>query len=303
MMNNGFLIVNKPENMTSHDVVSIARKKLNTKKIGHTGTLDPFATGVLILGINKGTKFIEFLNKDIKKYFVRGKLGEITDTFDKDGKVVEQNEVTNEDIKKIEPTIMSLLGKRMQTPPSYCAKKYKGKRLYEYARKGEIINLPPHEIEIFSIENFSQEGKEFEFEVTVSAGTYIRSLIMEIGYIIGPGAVTIELKRTQAGNMNILNTIDINDISYEKIISINEVLNIPILKVNNSDKIKNGIQIYKEFVENYEKFKKDNFVKLIDENDNFFGIAKAEKNSSFIKTLIKNNERNDRIAKIYKILR
>jgi tRNA pseudouridine55 synthase len=302
-MIDGFINLNKKKGVTSHDEVDFVRKIFSTKKVGHSGTLDPFATGVLVMAVNKGTRFLEYLSSDSKKYHVKAKLGEITDTFDVTGIIQEKNEVLPDQKEKVFDILKSFLGEYMQTPPAYSAKKYKGKKLYEYARKGEIINLPPKKVEIISIEKFKQEGIFFEFEVEVSSGTYIRSLVMDLGYKLGCGAVTMELERTKCGFFDISNSVNEENINEDSILPIERVLNFPRIKVKNGEKVKNGIQIYKNDLIEYDNFNKDSKVKIFDENNDFIGVGKAEKNSIFVDTIQKNEERNDRIVKISKILR
>jgi tRNA pseudouridine55 synthase len=299
-MNNGFILIDKPSGITSHDVVDIVREKFSTRKVGHSGTLDPFATGLLILGINKGTRLLEYLQNKSKKYYVKAKLGVVTDTFDITGEIKEENEVKEEHIKKLKEIILSFKGKYMQVPPMYSARKYNGKRLFELARRGKIINMPPKEVEIYDIENIKiYENGFFEFTCEVSSGTYIRSLIMDIGYKIGIGAVTQELRRLKVGRFNIDDSIIIEEISEEKMIPMLEVLDFPKVILNDLGIIRglNGNPIFLDNIKEYEEFKKDDYVSLIDENNNLIAIAIAERNSKFLKTL----ERHDRIERIFKI--
>lgn len=299
-MNNGFILIDKPSGITSHDVVDIVREKFFTRKVGHSGTLDPFATGLLILGINKGTRLLEYLQNKSKKYFVKAKLGIVTDTFDITGEIKEKNEVKEEHIKNLKEIILSFKGKYMQVPPMYSARKYNGKRLFELARRGKIINMPPKEVEIYNIENIKiYENGVFEFTCEVSSGTYIRSLIMDIGYKIGIGAVTQELRRLKVGRFNVDDAINIEEISEEKMISMLEVLDFPKVKLNDMGIIRglNGNPIFLDNIKEYEEFKKDDYVSLIDDNNNLIAIAIAERNSKFLKTL----ERHDRIERIFKI--
>ena len=150
----GILIVNKPINYTSHDIISILRKILNTRKLGHTGTLDPDASGVLVVGVNKGTKIMKYLNNDDKIYEARACIGRSTDTLDKTGEILQEEKVTS--IDNLDEVIESFNGVYTQTPPMYSAIKYKGKRLYEYARQGITIDdIPSRDIIVHNISRSS----------------------------------------------------------------------------------------------------------------------------------------------------
>ena len=228
---NGIILVNKQKNCTSHDVVYKV-KKIVKEKVGHTGTLDPLAEGVLPLLIGKGTLCSKYLIEHDKEYEVVLKLGISTQTMDGEGEVLEEREIGEEvlDKKHIEKILESFVGKQKQTPPMYSAIKVKGKKLYEYARKGEKVEIPKREIEIYNIKlvGINREKKEIEFKVSCSKGTYIRSLCTDIAKKLGTIGYMSELKRLKVGNFKIENTIIIDenvtkeDIE-EKLITIEEV--------------------------------------------------------------------------------
>ena len=180
----GIILINKPKEWTSHDIVNKVKKILN-EKVGHTGTLDPMATGVLPLLVGKGTLCSKYLINHNKTYKVKLELGKKTDTADTEGKIVEEKEVTNKMLEKtvIKEVLNKFLGKQEQIPPIYSAIKVNGKKLYEYARKGKTVKIKPRQIEIYSIELLSidKKLKQIEFEVSCSKGTYIRSLCEDIG--------------------------------------------------------------------------------------------------------------------------
>jgi len=180
----GIILINKPKEWTSHDIVNKVKKILN-EKVGHTGTLDPMATGVLPLLVGKGTLCSKYLINHNKTYKVKLELGKKTDTADTEGKIVEEKEVTNKMLEKtvIKEVLNKFLGKQEQIPPIYSAIKVNGKKLYEYARKGQTVKIKPRQIEIYSIELLSidKKLKQIEFEVSCSKGTYIRSLCEDIG--------------------------------------------------------------------------------------------------------------------------
>ena len=227
---NGVLNIDKPQGITSHDVVDVIRKIFPTVKVGHTGTLDPLATGVLPICIGKATKLSNILTSEIKRYKVKMLLGVETDTYDVTGKIVFASVVKKDEIY-IKERIKRFIGKQLQNPPMYSAIRIDGRHAYNYAREGKKLDLPPREIEIFNIENIEVEieKREVGFIVTCTKGTYIRSLVNDIGKKIGCGAIMIELTRLQTGNFKIEDSIKLYDflkLDYEdmldKIISIDK---------------------------------------------------------------------------------
>lgn len=184
----GILIINKPKGYTSHDIVNVVRKKLNTKKVGHTGTLDPDATGVLPILIGTATKISKYLIEHKKTYIATIKLGYKTDTGDASGKVIEKDKHFQKiDKKNIENALSTFLGKQKQVPPMYSAIKVDGKKLYEYAREGKEVEIKPREIEIYdiSLEGYDNNNYEISFKVNCSKGTYIRTLCENIAEKLG----------------------------------------------------------------------------------------------------------------------
>ena len=180
---NGIIVINKPKNYTSHDVVAKVKKILKLKKVGHTGTLDPNATGVLPLLLNSGTKLSKYLINHDKEYEVTLRLGIKTDTLDSEGKILEERKVDTEALENtenIKEVLNSFVGKQEQIPPMYSAIKVKGKKLYEYARCGEKVEVQARQIEIYNIElqEVDIEKQEIVFKVECSKGTYIRSLTL-----------------------------------------------------------------------------------------------------------------------------
>ena len=227
---NGILNIDKPQCITSHDVVDAIRKIFPNQKVGHTGTLDPLATGVLPICIGEATKLSEKLVSETKKYSVKMLLGVETDTYDITGRIIFAS-VVNKDEIYIKERIKRFVGKQQQIPPKYSAIKVEGKRLYQYAREDKDVEIKPRDIEIFSIDNIKidLESKEVAFDVECSKGTYIRSLVNDIGKKIGCGATMTELRRTQTGNFKIEDSIPLYDflkLDYldmlDKIITIEE---------------------------------------------------------------------------------
>lgn len=200
MIESGIIVVNKAKDMTSHDCVNIIRRALKIKRVGHTGTLDPMATGILPVCIGKATKIADFISLGDKEYEAEFKLGLKTDTLDITGTVVKTSDVSPKKEEVIE-VINSFLGKIMQVPPMYSAKKIKGKKLYELARDGIEINRDPVEVEIKEIEILKIDLDEniISIRVLCSKGTYIRSLIDDIGEKLGTYATMTALNRTKSG--------------------------------------------------------------------------------------------------------
>ena len=221
------MIINvcKEKNMTSRDVVNIISKHLHTKKVGHTGTLDPLATGVLIVCTNHDTKLVDILTSKNKEYIATMRLGIQTDTGDITGNIIKRAtyKVTKDQIIKV---LNNFLGSSTQTVPIYSAVKINGKKLYEYARNGEEVTLPAREINISSIELLDYHDDLIKFKVTVSKGTYIRSLIEDIGKTLQTVATMEDLVRTKQGNYKIEDSYTLEDIKNDnyKPIPLNIVL-------------------------------------------------------------------------------
>ena len=248
---NGILIVNKPKDYTSRDVVNKLTKIFNTKKIGHTGTLDPIATGVLVITIGKYTKLCDLLTSTYKEYIATIKLGIKTDTIDITGNILEEKEVNIKE-EQIIKVLDSFLGKSIQEVPIYSAVKVNGKKLYEYARNNEYVELPKREIDIKNIELISFNNNEIVFKTTVSKGTYIRSLINDICTKLNTIGTMSSLIRTKQGNFNIEESFTIEDIENNnyKILSIETALpNIEIINIDDNllRLVNNGAVINKIF--------------------------------------------------------
>ncbi|MBS5946575.1 MAG: tRNA pseudouridine(55) synthase TruB, partial [Peptoniphilus harei] len=219
-MIDGLLIFDKEKGITSHDLVYKVRKKLGIKKVGHTGTLDPMATGVLVISIGKGTKTSDYILSSDKVYEAKIKLGVLTDSYDITGKILEEENVnfTEEEIKD---ALIKLTGKISQRPPIYSALKVKGKKLYEYAREGKDVEIKKRDVEIYKIELLDFNGKdEFKILTKVSKGTYIRSLANDLGRSLGTFGTLTELRRTRSGSFKIEDAIKVSD--FEKL-SLDEI--------------------------------------------------------------------------------
>ena len=269
----GVLNVYKPVGMTSHDVVSYVRKLTNIRQVGHSGTLDPFAEGVLPICIGKATRLIEYFTDD-KEYIATLQFGAETSTYDIEGEkiFVSDKKVTKSEVVN---ALKSFEGDIEQIPPIYSAIKVNGKKLYDYARKGESVEIKPRHIFIERIElkSFNKEIQQAEILIKCSKGTYIRSIAHDLGKILNCGAYLVKLIRTQAGNLRIENSTKLDDLVIEEnIINPVKMINLPKIEVNLDDikKIKNGVSITKDI-------SVSSFVLLVYNNDEICAVGLAEK--------------------------
>ena len=251
----GILVVNKPSGMTSHDVVAKIRRIFGTRQVGHTGTLDPDAEGVLPILLGRATKLSDILSADEKEYIARVKLGVVTDTYDISGNVLKQDDVcvTEDDIKN---AALQFLGPQKQVPPMYSAIKIDGKKLYQLARAGVEIERPAREIEIKEIScfDFDVENALFSLRVSCSKGTYIRSLCYDLGERLGTGACLAGLLRTKSGRFTLERAYTLEEIEENVsagegkslLISLDEaLLDYPLKDVSNENavKLRNGLRL------------------------------------------------------------
>lgn len=212
----GILLIDKPKGMSSHDVVNVVRKAYRTKKVGHAGTLDPDATGLLVIGVNKGTKILQYLTADDKVYEATICFGAVTDTLDNTGEVLFEEPV--EDLSDFEYALQSFVGDYEQTPPMFSAIKYKGKRLYEYAREGiEIEDRPSRMIQIHEIEalgdvHYDSEKAYASYRVHGSKGLYVRTLSYDIGAKLGVPAYNYSLCRVRSGRFLLEESYSLDDL-------------------------------------------------------------------------------------------
>lgn len=213
----GLLLLNKPEGITSFGAVARIKRLTGEKRVGHTGTLDPMATGVLPILIGRATVLSQYLIDADKSYSATVKLGITTDTCDITGNVISQREVDGN--IEIGSVLEKFKGKQMQTPPMFSAIKQNGVRMYELARKGETVEIPAREIEVFSLEQTSVISNQFEFDIdaTVSKGTYIRSLCRDIGEKLGCGATLTRLTRTRTAGFGIDKCVNLDDLTSDNI--------------------------------------------------------------------------------------
>ena len=302
---NGVLIIDKPEDFTSHDVVARCRRILRTKRIGHTGTLDPFATGVMVILVGQATRLAQFLDKDAKEYAAVVRLGFETDTGDRTGspkfKVQSPKTVSSDEIEKV---LAEFRGEIEQTPPMYSAKKIAGKKLYELARKGVEVERKAQKVSIYELElieppkrngaenensDFGLWTLDFGLRILCSAGTYIRVLAEDIGKKLGSGAHLAELRRTRAGRFDLSKALTLEELEDivvkekldEILISMNEAV------AHLSEKVLSEVEINKTRSGMKLKFAggeiEDNAaIRMIDKNENLIAIGFYDAEQKFI---------------------
>ena len=243
----GALLINKEKGKTSRQEVNTVSHALHEKKMGHIGTLDPFAEGLLIVLAGRATKIAPFIEQLDKTYLAKLKLGQKTDTGDKDGNVIEEKKVPSLERVKICEIIQQFLGKSMQTPPKYSALKVNGERAYALARKNVEFELKQREIEIFEIGLVNFNGSdEITFICRVSKGTYVRTLAEDIAEKLGTVGHLVELTRVKIGKYSLENSVKAVDAKLENIVSVEEMLkDFPLVFVEGEDakKAKNGVSL------------------------------------------------------------
>ena len=272
-MQDGIINIFKPKDWTSHDIVAVI-KKITGKKIGHTGTLDPLAQGVLPILVGRGTLIAKYLNNHDKTYQVELLLGKRTETLDEEGKILEEREVPKEffELERLEKTLQSFVGKIQQTPPIYSAIKVNGKKLYEYARNKQEVKIPTREVIIYNIQlqEIYKDEKIIKFIVECSKGTYVRTLCEDIAKKLGTIGYMKNLIRTKVGNFELKDAV-----SIEKIRENPKILEEKIISIESIFKDKKEIDLNEE---NLNQFL--NGVKL--SNPNKDGIYRIYQGSNFI---------------------
>lgn len=239
---NGIFLINKEANWTSFDICAKVKRLFNTKKVGHSGTLDPFAEGLMIVCLGQATKIIPFLEHYNKTYLATIKLGEETDTLDNTGNIIDKKDVLNYSLEELKNVLNSFLGKSQQIPPMYSALKHDGVPLYSLAREGIEIERKPRDIEIFSIELIEYNKPFLTFKCKVSKGTYIRTLAKDIAIKLSTVGHLVKLIRTNIDKFDLNMAKKVNELTINDSISIVEMLDLPTLIVDNEieKKIRNG---------------------------------------------------------------
>lgn len=271
---NGVILVNKSDGKTSRDVVNDISHILHTKKVGHTGTLDPIAKGVLVVTVGRYTKLNELLMSTYKEYIAEAELDVLTDTLDSTGKLIKKydNPVSEDEIRD---AILSFKGCYDQEVPLYSSIKVNGKKLYEYARENKSVVLPKREVHIKEIEVLEIKDKRFKFRVLVSKGTYIRSLIRDIGAYLNTGAIMTSLVRTKQGKFNIQDTFTVEDIKDGnfKMLKLEEVMDVEVVDMDDDEyfKVKNGAKMIDTYNKKFVLFKyQDKEISLYKKDGNFY---------------------------------
>jgi tRNA pseudouridine55 synthase len=290
----GVISIFKNTGMTSFDVVRIIKKVSGTKKVGHTGTLDPEASGVLPVCIGKGTKIIDYIMNSDKVYEVEFKLGIKTTTYDLEGEIIEENNPSNINNEEILNAINSFKGEYSQVPPMYSALKQNGVRLYELARKGIEVEREGRLIKIYNIEDIKINNPTVSMKVTCSKGTYIRSLCYDIGEALGVGAAMTKLKRTKTSKFSEEESINISDINSDNIndfiISIEDALDSydKLIVLNKYCRLLvNGVRVFdKRFTK--EKIEVEKLYRVYDEDGKFIGLGKSNHQGFKIEKLLVN---------------
>lgn len=279
----GFLNIYKPKGLTSHDVVARLRKITKVRQIGHTGTLDPFATGVLPICIGKATRLIEYLDND-KEYLATVQFGKNTATYDLEGEITAtfDKKVTEEDVKN---TLKDFEGEISQIPPIYSAIKVNGKKLYDYARQGQDIEIKPRKVTISKIElkEFDKTSQSAKITVACSKGTYIRSIAYDLGAKLGCGGYLTALERTKAGKFQLNTAIKLEDLTevsqiVENLINPLDMLNIPIhnLSENERERVSHGMSICNSDFP-------DSDIVILSYGGRIYAIGKVEQNKILVK--------------------
>lgn len=331
----GVLNINKPAGMTSHDVVDQLRRLLRVKKVGHTGTLDPDATGVLPVCLGKATKIIQFLQDDEKGYEGTISLGIVTDTLDSSGKILSVSDSAQVKLDDVKSVFKRFVGEMDQVPPMVSAVKFQGRRLYSIARRGETVKREPRRIHIYDLDlldfrlskrdtrnwvldsglssvEHPASGVELDFRVRCSRGTYVRVLAADIGNALGCGAHLSRLIRTRSGIFELEDSMQLEEIhadpqnAFQFMRSIDDVLSfIPRIVVTNlaRDRFLNGVPVKSSGVARYEsdatEFRIDDLIRIHDEAGELLGIGKATKTYSPTATL----DPGTVICKAVKVLR
>ena len=255
-----FYLLDKPKGITSFSAIKQFAKKQGISKVGHTGTLDPLASGLLLIATDDDTKLIEYVDKGFKTYRATMELGKVSDTYDIDG-VISEIKIEIPITEDIDQALIGFIGIQDQVPPIFSAKKVNGKRAYDLARAGKKINLKSSKVEIKNITNIKHKFDQVIFDVEVSRGTYIRSLIHDLGKKLGCGAIMTDLRRIKIG--------DLTEKDINKEVSIISLINLPKIKSQDMKEIIDGKKV---------NLKTKNGIYALEYKNDIFGIVKIDKN-------------------------
>ncbi len=316
-LDGGFLNIDKPAGWTSHDVVAKIRRLLQIKRVGHLGTLDPAATGVLPICFGKGTKLASFVSDADKSYDAVLRLGEETDTQDASGVVTQSLPIpeslhSEESLASIKEVMAEFVGPYLQTPPMYSAIKIKGVRLYKTAREGKVVERPARQVSIRSIVFQEKHGNDIAFQVSCSKGTYIRTLCADIGAKLGVGAHLLSLRRTRTGNFDIENAVDLEAFAeyclngdWQKVAYPLDtpLQGVPALWLRESavPKLLNGVQIGVDGLSKWDAFKAGGDLRFLDYEGRLLGVGLALKDFSAQKSSVAPTTRRGPTEAVFKI--
>ncbi|MBS1723241.1 MAG: tRNA pseudouridine(55) synthase TruB [Armatimonadetes bacterium] len=229
----GVLLINKPPGITSHDVVQQVRRKLNTRRVGHAGTLDPIATGLLVIAVGPATRFLQYLPLEPKEYECTFLFGQETSTYDAEGEVTSQCDVPDDLGERVTAALPRLRGPIEQLPPLYSAVKKAGKPLYAYARKGEEVEREPRRVFVETFETLNLKPPQGEFRIVCSGGTYVRTLAQDLGQAVGCGAHVVELQRTRVGRFDIDDSVELENVTESALMPLETALDpMPMIRLN-----------------------------------------------------------------------
>ena len=278
---NGFFLLKKEQGYSSNNVVQEIKKKIKVKKVGHLGTLDPMATGLLVLAVNRATKFSNYFLESDKSYDVEVELGCSTDTDDSTGNIIYQSN-SIPDKASVKKELLLFKGESFQIPPFFSALKHKGKPLYKYARQGEYISKPPRKIFVKQISNFNFQNNICSFQIDCTKGTYIRSIARDLGERLGCGAHMKKLIRVSQGIFSLSDATNTKDLKKENIIKIEDAFpNFSIVNLSNDNlkKFINGLEIN-------DTEEKEGLYRVFDLNNGFIGIGEIKDNALKHKQLV-----------------
>lgn len=276
-MNKGLIVINKPKDWTSFDVVNKLKRLLKNKRVGHLGTLDPMATGVLLVTFGSATKLFDLMQEKRKTYIAEFELGRLTDTLDDTGNTLIKEDYKSIDREQLDIIIQQFIGEIDQIPPKYSAKSIGGKRAYDLARQNIDFDLPAKKVTIHDIKLLDYKANKFSLEITCGSGTYIRSLGRDIARKLDTYATMTSLIRTKVGKFDLNNAISILDISecnlYDYCLTVNDALDYSLLKVSEDDtkRLLNG-QIF--------NINKEDGIYKLNQNNETIAIIKIEHNQA-----------------------
>lgn len=270
----GFLLVDKPSGWTSHDAVAKVRRVLGEKRVGHAGTLDPMCTGLLLMAVGHATRFMRYLNLEPKEYVGEMTLGVETATHDSEGEPIETRDASHVTIEALRSAAARLTGRIAQVPPMFSAVKIGGQRLYKLARKGEEVERPSREIEVFAFDILGLSDGRASFRVSCSGGTYVRTLAHDLGRIAGCGAHLSSLRRISLGGFHVSQACAPDEVAPEKLLPLDGALDLPSVRLaqGQATPAKHGQKFSLNVHEGAER------IALLDEQGRFFAVARRERN-------------------------